>query len=377
VKIYNFDLLAYPHVPKEAPRTPVPSNFFDPVKGAANYREHLEEMAYCEELGFDGVVFNEHHYSAYGTMPSPNLIAAALSQKTSRIKIGVLGNILPLRNHPVRVAEEYAMIDCLSNGRLIAGFVRGIPPEYIWYGVNPEESRGRFEEAYDLIMTAWTEPVWSHEGKFFQLHDCAIWPRPIQQPHPAIWIAARSAESIEWCVKRHLPTAQVYQTTGQIEDTFSYYRKVARGEGWEATPDDFILCRHIYIDETDQKARAHAEPAMGYFFTVFNRGFNEAINKDAVSQRLTAALTTERSFSYFREGNRERRDFSKLDWDGLLSTGYLIAGNPDSVARQILDQMNQVGANHFMGMFHIGNLHHDKVISSLNLFKNEIMPRLH
>jgi alkanesulfonate monooxygenase SsuD/methylene tetrahydromethanopterin reductase-like flavin-dependent oxidoreductase (luciferase family) len=377
VKIYNFDLLAYPHVPKEAPRTPVPSNFFDPVKGAANYREHLEEMAYCEELGFDGVVFNEHHYSAYGTMPSPNLIAAALSQKTSRIKIGVLGNILPLRNHPVRVAEEYAMIDCLSNGRLIAGFVRGIPPEYIWYGVNPEESRGRFEEAYDLIMTAWTEPVWSHEGKFFQLHDCAIWPRPIQQPHPAIWIAARSAESIEWCVKRHLPTAQVYQTTGQIEDTFSYYRKIARGEGWEATPDDFILCRHIYIDETDQKARAHAEPAMGYFFTVFNRGFNEAINKDAVSQRLTAALTTERSFSYFREGNRERRDFSKLDWDGLLSTGYLIAGNPDSVARQILDQMNQVGANHFMGMFHIGNLHHDKVISSLNLFKNEIMPRLH
>ncbi len=377
MKIYNFDLLAYPHVPTEAPRTPVPSNYFDPVKGTANYQEHLEEMTYCEELGFDGVVFNEHHYSAYGTMPSPNLIAAALSQKTKKIKIGVLGNILPLRNHPVRVAEEYAMIDCLSNGRLIAGFVRGIPPEYIWYGVNPEESRGRFEEAYDLIMTAWTEPVWSHEGKFFHLKDCAIWPRPLQQPHPPIWIAARSAESIEWCVKRHLPTAQVYQTTGQIEDTFGYYRKVARDEGWEATPDDFILCRHIYIDESDKKAQAVAEPAMRYFFTVFNRGFNEAVNKDAVSQRLTAALTTERSFNYFREGNRERRDFSKLDWDGLISTGYVIAGDPDSVASQITAQMNQIGANHFMGMFHIGNLHHDKVISSLNLFKKEIMPRLH
>jgi alkanesulfonate monooxygenase SsuD/methylene tetrahydromethanopterin reductase-like flavin-dependent oxidoreductase (luciferase family) len=377
VKLYNFDLLAYPHVPKEAPRTPVPSSYFDPVKGAANYNEHLEEMTYCEELGFDGVVFNEHHYSAYGTMPSPNLIAAALSQKTSRIKIGVLGNILPLRNHPVRVAEEYAMIDCLSNGRLIAGFVRGIPPEYIWYGVNPEESRGRFEEAYDLIMTAWTQPVWSHEGKFYQLKDCAIWPRPLQQPYPPIWIAARSAESIEWCVKHHLPTAQVYQTTSQIEDTFGYYRKVARDEGWEATPDDFILCRHIYVDESDKKAQDFAEPAMRYFFTVFNRGFNEAINKDAVSQRLTAALTTERSFSYFREGNRERRDFSKLDFDGLLSTGYMIAGNPDSVARQIMDQMKQVGAGHFMGMFHIGNLHHDKVISSLNLFKKEIMLRLH
>ncbi len=377
MKLYNFDLLAYPHVPKEAPRTPVPSSFFDPLKGAANYAEHLEEMAYCEELGFDGVVFNEHHYSAYGTMPSPNLIASALSQKTKKIKIGVLGNILPLRNHPVRVAEEYAMIDCLSNGRLIAGFVRGIPPEYIWYGVNPAESRGRFQEAYDLIMTAWTESVWSFEGEFFKLKDCAIWPRPVQQPHPPIWIAARSAESIEWCVKRHLTCAQVYQTTGQIEDTFGYYRTKANEDGWHAGPDKFILCRHIYIDESEQKAREFGDPAMRYFFTVFNRGFNEAINKGAVDQKLTAALTSERSFSYFREGNRERHDFSKLDWQGLIDSGYLIAGNPDSVAKQIQSQMKQIGADHFMGMFHIGNLAHDKVVNSLNLFKNEIMPRLH
>jgi alkanesulfonate monooxygenase SsuD/methylene tetrahydromethanopterin reductase-like flavin-dependent oxidoreductase (luciferase family) len=376
VKLYNFDLLAYPHVPKDAPRTPVPSSFFDPQKGAANYAEHLEEMAYCEELGFDGVVFNEHHYSAYGTMPSPNLIAAALSQKTKKIKIGVLGNILPLRNHPVRVAEEYAMIDCLSNGRLIAGFVRGIPPEYIWYGVNPTESRGRFQEAFELIMTAWKESVWSFEGEFFKLKDCAIWPRPLQQPHPPIWIAARSAESVEWCVKRRLPCAQVYQTTAQIEDTFNYYRTKAREEGWEAKPEQFILCRHIYVDESDQKARDAISGAMGYFFTVFNRGFNEAINKDAVNRQLMAALTSERSFSYFREGNRERFDFSKMDYDGLLGSGYLIAGSPDTVAKQVRQQMNQVGADHFMGMFHIGNLAHKKVVDSLNLFKTEIMLRL-
>ena len=116
---------------------------------------------------------------------------------------------------------------------------------------------------------------------------------------------------------------------------------------------------------------------MAYFFTVFNRGFNEAINKDAVDKQLQAALTSERSFSYFREGNRERFDFSKMDYDGLIKSGYLIAGNPDSVAKQIQDQMKQVGADHFMGMFHIGNLAHDKVVNSLDLFKKEIMPRLH
>ena len=377
MKLYNFDLLAYPHVPKDAPRTPVPSNFFDPIKGAANYAEHLDEMTYCEELGLDGVVFNEHHYSSYGTMPSPNLIAAALSQRTKRIKIGVLGNILPLRNHPVRVAEEYAMIDCLSKGRLIAGFVRGIPAEYVWYGVNPEESRGRFQEAYDLIMTAWTNSVWSFEGQFYKLKDCAIWPRPVQQPHPPIWIAARSAESIEWCVKRHLTCAQVYQTTGQIEDTFNYYRTKAKEDGWEAQPDDFILCRHIYIDESNKKAQEIAEPAMRYFFSVYNRGFNDAINQAAADQqKLLAKLTSERSFNYFREGNRSRIDFSTLGWDELIKSGYMIAGDPDSVAHQIQDQMRQIGADHFMGMFHIGNLAHENVISSLNLFKKEIMPRL-
>lgn len=377
MKIYNFDLLSYPQVPTDAPGTPVPSSYFDPALGRRNYEEHLAEMEHCEDLGFEGVVFNEHHYSAYGTMPSPNLIAAALSRKTKRMKIGVLGNILPLRNHPVRVAEEYAMLDCMTGGRLIAGFVRGIPAEYLWYNVNPAESRGRFEEAYDLIMTAWTQPVWSFRGKFFHLENCSLWPRPLQQPHPPVWVAARSAESIEWCVKRRIPIAQVYQTTGQIEDTFNYYRRVAQEQGWAANPDQFILTRHIYVDETDEKARQLAEPALRYFFTLHNRGFNQAISQESAElSRVKQTLYSGRSFGYFREGNRERLDFSTLSWDELVSTGYVIAGSPDTVAQRLRDQMSQVGANHFMGMFHIGNLPHEKVLASLNLFHRQVMPRL-
>ncbi|MGH7774184.1 MAG: LLM class flavin-dependent oxidoreductase [Candidatus Binatia bacterium] len=377
MKLYNFDLLSYPQVPTDAPGTPVPSSYFDPTVGSQNYHEHLYEMEYCEHLGFEGVVFNEHHYSAYGTMPSPNLIAAALSRRTSRMKIGVLGNILPLRNHPVRVAEEYAMLDCMTGGRFIAGFVRGIPAEYLWYSVKPDESRGRFEEAYEVIMTAWTKPVWSYHGKFFQFENCAIWPRPLQQPHPPVWIAARSAESIQWCVKRHLPIAQVYQTTDQIEDTFNYYRKLARDQGWEVEADQFILTRHIYVDESDKKARENAEPALRYFFTLHNRGFNLAMSQEAVDLgRVRQALYSDESFSYFREGNRERVDFSKLSWEDLERTGYIIAGSPDTVAQKLIEQMKQVGADHFMGMFHIGNLSHQKVIASLELFHKEIMPQL-
>ena len=374
MKIYNFDLLAYPHVPMDIPGTPLPSNLFDPAEGSRNYEEHFYEMEHCEQLGFEGVLFNEHHYSAYGTMPSPNLVAAALSQRTSTIKIGVLGNVLPLRHHPVRVAEEYAMVDCMSGGRLIAGFVRGIPPEYLWYNIDPTESRGRFEEAFELIMRAWTEPTWSYHGKFFDLENCATWPRPVQQPHPPIWIAARSAESVEWCAQRRLPIAQVYQTTSQIEDTFNYYRKVAQDGGWEADPEKFILCRHIYVGETDEKAREAAEPALRYFFTLLNRGFKQTASAEGA--RVREALYTDKSFNYFREENRERYDFSTLSWEDLGKVGYILAGSPETVTRQLNEQMSAVGADHFMGMFHIGNLPHDKVMASLNLFHKEVMPQL-
>ena len=377
MKIYNFDLLAYPKLDNNAPRTPVPSSYFDPSVGAANYQEHIDEMAYCEELGFDGVVFNEHHYSAYGTMPSPNLIAAALSQRTRRMRIGVLGNILPLRSHPVRVAEEYAMLDCLTGGRLIAGFVRGVPAEYVWYNVDPAESRGRFEEAYELIKTAWTQPVWTHKGKFFEFEDCALWPRPLQQPHPPIWVAARSAESIEWCVSKQLPVAQVYSTTAQIEDTFGYYRTVARDGGWEAPPENFILTRHVFVGDSDEEARRIAEPALRYFFTLSARGFNEAVNERAADrEKLNAALNSARSFSYFREENRPRIDFSTLSWEELIDSGYIIAGSPGTVVKQVREQMNRVGAGHFMGMFHIGNLAHEEVVRSLERFSAEVRPAL-
>jgi alkanesulfonate monooxygenase SsuD/methylene tetrahydromethanopterin reductase-like flavin-dependent oxidoreductase (luciferase family) len=291
------------------------------------------------------------------------------------MRIGVLGNILPLRFHPVRVAEEYAMLDCMTGGRLIAGFVRGVPAEYVWYNVEPSESRGRFEEAYDLILKAWREPVWSFKGRHFEFEDCALWPRPLQQPHPPVWVAARSAESLEWCVSKRIPVAQVYSTTAQIVDTFGYYREVAEKNGWEAQPDNFILTRHIYVGKSDEQARRIAEPALRYFFTLSARGFNEAVNERAADrEKLNAALNTQRSFSYFREENRARVDFSKLSWDELIDSGYLIAGSAETVTRQLREQMESVGAGQFMGMFHIGNLAHEEVVASLERFSKEVMP---
>ena len=144
------------------------------------------------------MVLNEHHQNIYGLMPSPNLIAAALSQRTKRGKIVILGNLLPLHLNPLRVAEEYAMLDNMSDGRLIAGFAPGSGPETFNYDVPSAPSRGQFWEAVDLIHRAWTEAgPFACEGRHYPLRYVNPWPRPTQQPHPPIWIpGSRSRETL-------------------------------------------------------------------------------------------------------------------------------------------------------------------------------------
>src|SRR5436189_572491 len=158
------------------------NSLYDPVKGHELYNRYLDELEFADELGFDGVCVNEHHQNAYGLMPSPNVIAGALTQRTKKCKIAVIGNALPLYNPPLRVAEEFAMLDVMSGGRLITGMVIGGGPEYFSYQVNPTYARERYREALDLIVQAWTRPgpfAWHSKHYFFQ--HVNPWPRPLQQ----------------------------------------------------------------------------------------------------------------------------------------------------------------------------------------------------
>src|SRR4051812_39499174 len=192
VKVFVFDLLAYgeqlDHLrTKEGLPYPLAKQYFRPEIAMRTYNEHLAAWEEIDRLGFDGIGFNEHHCSPYGLMNSPNLLAASAAQRTKQAKLLIYGNLLPLRE-PLRLAEELAMLDCLSGGRLISGFARGIPREYQVHNVSLADSRVRFEEAYEIIIGAWTKEVFSYEGKFWSYKDVALWPRPVQQPHPPIWI---------------------------------------------------------------------------------------------------------------------------------------------------------------------------------------------
>jgi len=180
MKFSYFHLMPWTDLTEAPAQWPAGNAAFVPKRGKELYDNSIHTMAFAEQCGFDWVGCNEHHFSPYGLMANCNLIGAALSQRTSTIKLAMLGNLIPLLN-PVRVAEEYAMLDVMSGGRLVAGMIRGVPHEYIAYNVVPDESRERLREAAALIVKCWTEPEpFGWEGEFYQYPSISIWPKPMQ-----------------------------------------------------------------------------------------------------------------------------------------------------------------------------------------------------
>jgi alkanesulfonate monooxygenase SsuD/methylene tetrahydromethanopterin reductase-like flavin-dependent oxidoreductase (luciferase family) len=257
VRFFSFHLMPYPDLPADYDGPAwitCPNELFDPRLGGELYNRYIDELVYAEELGFDGVCVNEHHQNAYGIMPSPNLIASILARLTSRVRIAVVGNALPLYDPPTRVAEEFAMIDCISGGRLIAGMVVGGGPEYYSFSLNPAHARERFAEAHELILKVWTEPgPFEYIGKHYKLRYVNSWPRPIQQPHPEIWIpGVGSLETLEFVAKhRYAYMGIPYFHISVFERMFAMMREACQKEGYEADPLQLGWLVPIFVAETE------------------------------------------------------------------------------------------------------------------------------
>ena len=234
MKVFLFDLMAYGGHFEDAKAAkllpyPLPGHRFDREIGARTFEEHLEAWAEMDRLGFDGVGLNEHHTTAHSLMNSPNMMAAAGAQRTRNLKFLLLGNLLPLHN-PLRIAEELAMADCMSRGRILSGFARGVPREYNVYGVPMAESRARFEEAVDIILKAWTEDSFSYEGKFWSFKDISIWPRPFTRPHPPVWVPfTGSKETIEWAGKHNFNAVIPRSSAACLRTSLAILRKPKPG----------------------------------------------------------------------------------------------------------------------------------------------------
>src|ERR1700758_1788419 len=203
-----FNLMPWPHLPEDFREkyrsvwVDIPSSLYDPVRGHEVYNDYLDQLEFAETVGFDGLGVNEHHANAYGLMPSPCLMAAALARHNSRAAPVVLGSWIALYDLPIRVAEEFAMLDVISGGRLVAGFPVGTSMDTNYaYGRVPATLRDKYAEAHELIIKAWTEKdFFPLNGKFTKLRYVNLWPKPIQQPHPPIWIpGGGSVETWDFC----------------------------------------------------------------------------------------------------------------------------------------------------------------------------------
>ncbi|MCX8073267.1 MAG: LLM class flavin-dependent oxidoreductase [Candidatus Binatia bacterium] len=374
LQFFYFHLMPWPRLPAHFDRSEpsawvtLSNRYYDPQEGHTLYNEYLDELERAEELGFDGLAVNEHHQNAYGTMPSPNLMAAALVRRTHRAKIAILGNALPLHDHPLRVAEEVAMLDVLSGGRIISGFVRGIGCEYVSLGVNPTFSRERFYEAHDLIVRAWTEPgPFAFEGKHYRFRYVNVWPRPLQQPHPPIWLPSQgSTETIRWGAEHRYPFVSVFNSYALTKRWIEEYKEAARACGYEAPPEQIGFALPIYVAESDARAVAEAEP---HFLWLFRRGL-----KIPPNFLLPPGYITEESLRKFLAAGI--RLPAELSYKELLDHGYVLAGSPATVLERLRAVHEELGVGIFIFSGRTGDMPKDKAWRSMELFATEVMPRL-
>ena len=374
MQYFFFHLMSWPYLPADfdakydSAWVWCPNRLYDPAQGHPLYQEYINTLAFAEEVGFDGVCVNEHHQNAYGLMPSPNLIAAALTQRTQRIKLAVIGNALPLYHPPLRVAEEFAMLDVLSGGRLIAGMVIGGGPEYFSYQVNPTYARERFREALDLIVRAWTTPgpfTWNSKHYFFRYVN--PWPRPLQQPHPPIWIpGAGSVETIEFVAQRRYAYMGIpYFDLDTFRRVFGLFREACQKAGYEARPEQMGWGLPIYVSETDARAREEFEPHLWYFVRNCMKGLTLS-PPGYTSPRSALAILKARG----RFLNPE------MTWDDVEQGVYAIVGSPATVRDKLNHYRKELGVGVILTGCQPGSLPHELARKSMALFAAEVLPHV-
>src|SRR5215831_12218899 len=371
MKFFNFHLMPYRHADLDAIAkngsawVTFSNRHYDPQKGAELYHDYLDQMEFADKLGFDGVCLNEHHQTAYGMMPIPGVLAGALARSVKRAKLAILGRALPLLNNPLMVAEEYAMLDNLTRGRFIAGFVRGIGAEYHAMGINPTLSQERFAEAHDLIVRAWTEPgPFAYVGKHYQFKYVNPWPRPYQDPHPPIWIPSQgSGSTIRWAARMRYTYCQTLSPIAAVARFFQLYRDEADQAGYQASPDQLAWSNTIYVAETDEKAvreaRPHLEALMNYFLKMPTEMLLPPGYTDAASmKRVRAAKVTGKPQSI----------------EDVIKAGVVIVGSPNTVREKLAAYQDLAGFNTSLTKTQFGTLPDDMTRANMTAIAEEIIP---
>ncbi len=367
--------MRYGHVPNQPNTWPVPNALFDPEQGVRAMANSLDDAEMEDQLGFDWISCAEHHFSPFSLSSNVAVQAAALSQRVKRARIAILGALVPL-NNPLRIAEEFAMIDNLTNGRLIAGLIRGAPYEYLVYNVNPAESRSRFEEGWDLILRAWTErQPFGWEGRHFQYRGISIWPRPVQQPIPPVYVSGSSRDSGEFAARKRIGLGFAGRTNILLASrSAAFFREKAAEYGWEPKPEQVIYQIGVHVGETDQQAWDRVRGPI-------ERGEGAGMARgQAIPNRLvaTSGFYSERDADFVEryKGTTFGAE-GGYTLEGRLEIGAILAGSPDTVFEQIKRVRNEVGAGVLNAIFDVPGVDRPAKHRALELFAKDVLPRVH
>jgi len=375
VEVFWFSEQPYSHITDQdlekydSGRLGFPNSYFDPEKAHVLYNEYHEQYAFADEMGFDGIMSNEHHASYWCMKPAVNLDAAVIAKVTKKVKIAILGNVIAV-NDPIRMAEEIAMLDCYSNGRIISGFVRGTAVESLAGGIIPAENRSRFEEAHDLIIKCWTEPgPFRFEGKHYQYRVINPWVKPVQQPHPPIWFPGlSSAESVVWAASHQHPYMNLGSLLDHTQFLKSVYIDTAKETGFQPGPEHFGYLLRVLCADTDEKAQ---EIGRHFLWTENHRNRGPVEHNDPPGYQSRQAVQIQRSLP--GAGGFGKR----MSYEELQEVNNVIVGSPETVTRKlrhIIEELNP-GYMHIYG--NEGGITHAESMRSIELLGQEVIPALH
>ncbi len=385
MRVWHFSEMAYPQAwdtgyEMGTFRVTVPNARYDPAIGAEIYHRHFDEFQLCDELGID-IMLNEHHSTLTCTNAAVPLTGAVLARITKRARLLLLGTPIANRPDPVRVAEEMAMIDVISRGRLDMGLVKGAPYEVAPANTNPARLMDRFWEAHDLILKA----MGTHDGPFnwesenYHYRQVNIWPRPWQAPHPPVWITALSARSGRAIAERgHVAAALL--SGGIARSMFDGYRERAAELGWAAPPDRLAYCVLMGVGRTEEEGRRRADQVAGYVRTspIVAEPFKNPPGYNPVAANAMAMKAGPTQFvAAVKTVDGRTIDPTRATVQEFLDARTVVAGTPDQVFEQIKTLVRELGGfGHLIIMGQGGVLSYEETRANLELFAAEVMPRL-
>lgn len=384
---WHFSETAYPDLPDpddySSIRVTLPNGLVDPQHAAGLWDRYIREWQIADECGLN-VMVNEHHSTATCMNAVAPVVAGVLARVTSKARILLLGNPVANRKDPVRIAEEMALVDLLSHGRLEVGFVKGVPYEIAATNTRPVGMTERMWEAIDLITRAWSthDGPFNWEGEYFHHRQVNIWPRPYQQPTPPIWVTAVSPGSAARVADNGFTIGTFLTGLDGTRRVFAEYRDRLADTGRPAAGDEkFGYAALVYTGRTDEEGLAGARKLLWYIHSnkvatefLYPPGY---IPYQARAAGLRARSAIGDPALLPGQGGRVSKDLSTMSLEELIEQGIVFAGGPATVAGQVERFYEHVGGfGNLLLMGQAGHLTHEETVRGLRIFAEDVVPRL-